>query len=148
MQIHIQAKMTGEFSGDPYCALFTKGSFHTGFRILVSKDGRLLFQFAGLDPKTDGPLAVSTPRQAVPLDRWIDIDLLYAPPADGQAGRAEIKIDGERMTARPVAKPMPVSTAVIGIGCEFGTLLKGPFGKRRPNFPGLIRQVNIQAKAT
>jgi hypothetical protein len=143
MHIHIEAKMTGDFSDDPYCALLTKGSFHTGFRILVGKDGRLLFQFAGLDSKTGGPLAVSTPPGAVPLDRWIDIDLVYASPADGHAGRAEIKIDGKRVAARPVAKPMPVSTAVVGIGCEFGTPLKGPFGKRRPNFPGLIRQVNI-----
>ena len=101
----------------------------------------MLFQFAGLDPKAGGPLSVSTPPGAIPLDRWID--LVYAPPANGKAVRAEIKIDGERLAARPVTRLMGVSTAVVGIGCEFGTPLKGPCGKRRPNFPGLIRQMNI-----
>lgn len=145
VRIHIEAKMTGEFSGNSHCALFTKGSFHTGFRVLIGRDRHLLFQFAGLDPKSGGPLWVNTPPRAVPLDRWTSIDLLYRPPTEGQPGEAEITIDGQRLAAKPAPKPMPVSTAVVGIGCEFRTPTNGPFGKLRPNFPGLIRKVSLRA---
>ena len=145
MRIHVEAKMTGEFAGNSHCALFTKGSFHTGFRVLIGRDQHLLFQFAGLDPKSGGPLWVSTPARAVPLDRWTRIDLLYRPPSEDRPGQAEITIDGQRLAAKPVSKPMPVSTAVVGIGCEFRQPTNGPFGKLRPNFPGLIRKVSLRA---
>ena len=144
MRIRIEAKMTGDFAGEPYCALLTKGDFHTGFRILVGQDRRLLLQFAGLDPKTGGPLSVRTQPGAIALDGWNDIDLVYAPPTDGSAGRAEIKVNGQSLASRSVENPMPISAAVIGIGCEFTAPTKGPYGKRRPNFPGLIRSVRVR----
>ena len=146
MRIHIEAKMTGEFSGNSHCALLTKGSFHTGFRVLVGKDRHLLFQFAGLDPKSAGPLWVRTPPRSVPLDRWMSIDLLYQPPTEGRPGRAEIMIDQKRLAEKPVATPMPVSAAVMGFGCEFRRPIDGPVGKMRPNFPGLIRKVSLQCE--
>jgi len=144
MQIHVEAKMTGDFASDSYCALLTKGDFHTGFRILVGQDRGLLFQLGGLDLESGGPLSVRTSRGAISLDHWSDIDVVYVPPANGNAGRMEIRIDGRRLAGRRVEKPMSVSTAVIGIGCEFGSPLKGPYGKRRPNFPGLIRTVTVR----
>jgi len=144
MRIHIEAKMTGEFTDNSHAALFTKGGFHTGFRVLVGRDRHLLFQFAGLEPKTGGPLWVNTPPDSIPLDRWTSIDLLYRPPTEDDPGSAEITIDGKLLATGPVVNPMPVSTAVIGIGCEFSQPTNGPFGKLRPNFPGLIRTVSVR----
>jgi len=144
MGIHIEAKVTGEFNGNSHCALFTKGSFHTGFRVLIGRDRHLLFQFAGLDPGSGGPLWVSTPPRSVPLNRWTSIDLLYRPPTEDQPGQATITIDGQRLAAKPVPEPMLVSTAVLGIGCEFRQPTNGPFGKLRPNFPGLIRKMSLR----
>jgi len=144
MRIHIEAKMTGEFSGNSHCALFTKGSYHTGFRVLIGKDRHVLFQFAGLDPKTGGPLWVRTPARAMPLGRWVNIDLRYVPPTGDEPGWAEIALDGKRLVRRAISRPMPPSTAVIGFGCEFRMPANGPFGKMRPNFPGLIRRVTVR----
>ncbi len=145
MRLHLEARMAKDFAGKDYCALFTKGSFHTGFRVLVGHDRHLLFQFAGLDPAAGGPLWVKTPPGAVPLDRWVNIDLLYRPPAEDGPGLAEVVIDGKSVVARDLARPMPPSTAIIGIGCEFGNPTLGPNGKKRPNFPGSIRKVTIRA---
>ncbi len=147
MRIHIEAKMTGTFSGNSHCALFTKGSYHIGFRVLVGKDRHVLFQFAGLDPRSSGPLWVCTPPRSLPVDKWVSIDLLYTPPTGGRPGRAEISVDGRRLASNPVVRPMPSCTAVIGIGCEFTTPAAGPYGKRRPNFPGLIRRVTLRRLA-
>ncbi len=144
MRIHIEAKMTGEFAGSPYCALFTKGSFHSGFRVLVGRDRHVLFQFARLDPKSGGPLWVNTPPGALPKGEWASVDLLYVPPSGDKPGRAEVSLNGKRLATKPVARPMEPSTAPVGIGCEFTQPANGPFGKKRPNFPGLIRRVRVR----
>lgn len=148
MHIHLEARLTGRIAGNPYCALFTKGGFHTGFRVLVGEDRHVLFQLAGLDSETGGPLWVRTRAHAVPENRWFTLDLRYVPPAAAKPGRAEIFLDGRRVAVRPVHEPMAVSAAVIGLGCEFRTPTAGPFGKRRPNFPGLIRKVVVRTPTT
>ena len=136
--------MTGGFTGNSFCALFTKGSFQTGFRVLVGQNRHLLFQLAGLDPQAGGPLWVATSPGVVPLNRWVSIDLTYVPPRNGRPGRASIEVDGHSVAAKKVSMAMPASTAIIGIGCEFSLPTMGPTGKRRPNFPGLIRRVVLR----
>jgi hypothetical protein len=147
MRIHIEVKMLGEFAGDPFCALLTKGSFSTGFRILVGKDRTVLFQIARLDPKNpDRPAWLSTKAGALPLDRWTTLDFLYLPPVDKQSGEMEIRIDDQPAASTTLAGPMKPSSAVVGIGCEFRRPTSGPTGKFRPNFPGLIRRFEIHGK--
>jgi hypothetical protein len=145
MEIRIEAKMTDDFAGDEFCALFTKGSYATGFRILVRKDRHLLFQFAELNEGT--PLWVLS---NAPLlkDEWMTITLRYRPPVGEQPGEATIHFGDAEQGRAPIPVPMRPSTAVIGIGCEFKPdPRQGPTGKLRPNFPGLIRSVTIKALA-
>lgn len=136
MRIDVEVRMTDGFTGNDYCALFTKGSFSTGFRVLVRKDDTLLFQFANLD---DGqPLWVHS-KMPLPRDQWVSIVLLYRPPVGDTPGEAVIRFGDIEQARTPVLLPMAPSPAVIGIGCEFTNPVGGPKGKRRPNFPGLIR---------
>lgn len=139
-RIEIEAKMTGRFSGNDYCALLTKGSFHTGFRVLVRKDGVLLLQFAGL--AEGNPLWVHT-KAPLPMDAWLDIVLTYRPPDEGEPGEAVICIGGVEQARQAITVAMPASSAVIGVGCEFTDPRAGPTGKRRPNFPGLVRRLRM-----
>jgi len=140
MEIDIEAKMTGDFTGDPYCALLTKGSYHTGFRILVHNKGKLLFQLAGLD--NGKPLGVLSSR-ALPKNKWVKIKLVYCPPQGDQSGEACIFIDGQEQGRRSIAAAMQPSAAVLGIGCEFRQPIGQPKVKLRPNFPGLIRSFSL-----
>ncbi|MBT3377498.1 MAG: hypothetical protein HN742_03915 [Lentisphaerae bacterium] len=142
MRIEIEAKMTDTFDGNDFCALLTKGSFATGFRILVRKDGKLLFQFAKLNE--GNPLWVYS-ESPLPRNEWVRIALTYRPPTADGPGEAAIQF-GEALEGRaPIEVAMPASTSVIGIGCEFTDPRGGPTGKRRPNFPGLIRSFTIGA---
>jgi hypothetical protein len=143
MEIRIEAKMTDDFTGNDFCALFTKGSYATGFRILVRKDRHLLFQFAQLNE--GNPLWVLS-KAPLPMGEWVTITLAYHPPADGKPGEATIHFGDTEQARAPIPVAMRPSTAVIGIGCEFRPdPRQGPTGKLRPNFPGLIRSVTIQA---
>jgi hypothetical protein len=139
MRIEIEAKLTGQPQGD-LVALLTKGSYSTGFRVLVRNDGRLLFQLAKLDEGR--PLAVVS-KSVLPRNQWVRIELAYRPPDEQTPGEASIRFADRDEGRQPVLVPMPPSKAVIGIGCEFGDPTMGPTGKLRPNFPGLLRRVTI-----
>ncbi len=144
MILQIEAKMTGGFEGNEYCALLTKGSFHTGFRLLVGRDRHVLFQIAGIGPDRDRPLGVKSAPDVFPLDRWVRIEVLYLPPGKAGKGKVELRIEGRRLAAAGIARPMSPSAAVMGVGCEFRSPTTGPFGKFRPNFPGLIRRLAVR----
>jgi hypothetical protein len=143
MEIQIEARMTGDFTGNDYCALFTKGSYHSGFRTLVRGDGHVLFQFAELDK--GNPFWVLS-KAPLPKDKWVTITLTYRPPVGEEPGEATIRFGDVQQAREPIPIAMRPSTAVIGIGCEFKPdPRQGPRGKLRPNFPGLIRAVTIKA---
>ena len=141
MAIELDVKMTGTFEGNDYCALLTKGSFHTGFRILVRRDARVLFQFAGIGE--GGPLWLHS-AEPLPKERWTVLSLVYSAPREGDPGRASIAVDGRASGQTLVPIAMPESSAVWGLGCEFTDPSDGPRGKQRPNFPGLIRRVTVR----
>ncbi|NOY82589.1 MAG: hypothetical protein GXP31_16445 [Kiritimatiellaeota bacterium] len=144
MVLRVEAKMTGGFEGNEYCALLTKGSFHTGFRLLVGQDRHVLFQIAGIGPDQGRPLGISSGPRALPLDRWARIEVVYLPPPPGGSGKVELRIDGRRVGQVAVGRAMSPSAAVVGVGCEFRRPTTGPFGKLRPNFPGLIRRFSVR----
>jgi len=140
MRIEIEAKLTGDIAGDDFNALLTKGSYNTGSRVLVRRDGKLLLQLARI--KEGSPLWVYS-SDPLPRDRWVRIALTYTPPRREAPGEATIEFDGKSQAHEPVEAGVNPSPAVIGIGCEFTTPAQGPVGKRRPYFPGLIRSVTI-----
>ena len=141
MTIEIELKCTGEFTGNDFSAILTKGSFHCGFRILMRRDGHVLFQLARLGEK-DTPLWLLS-EEPLPRDRWVTLVCVYKPPLEGRAGCAVQTIDGKHRVECAVPAPMPQVAAVIGVGCEFKNPLAGPYGKFRPNFHGLIRRVKV-----
>lgn len=140
LRLEVEAKWTGEIQGDPFAALLTKGSFSTGFRLLLNKDGYVLFQLANLDKGQ--PLNV-TSKSVLPRNEWVRIEVTYRPPAGQQAGEATLRFDGHDQARKPVPVAMRPSNAAIGLGCEFGDPTAALTGKRRPNFPGLIRRVAL-----
>lgn len=145
MEIRIEAKQTDDFTGNEFCALFTKGSYATGFRVLVRQDRHLLFQFAELDQGS--PLWVLS-QDPLPKDEWVTITLTYRPPSGEQPGEATIRFGDKEQARTPIPVAMRPSTAVFGLGCEFKPdPRQGPTGKLRPNFPGLIRSFTIKATA-
>ena len=139
-RIEIEVKQTGGFEGDDYCALLTKGSYNQGFRVLVGRDGRLLYQLAQAD--AGGPLWIHS-RNPLPKDRWVALRLEHRAAGEGIAGEAYIYFDNVLEARVSVPLPMRPYPATVGIGCEFTTPVAGPRGKRRPNFPGLIRFLRL-----
>ena len=140
MRIEIDAKLIGKLPADDWAALLTKGSFSTGFRVLVRKDGRLMLQFANLDHGK--PLAVLS-ASPLPRNEWVRVSLTYSPPNGQMPGEAVIRFNDHVEARRPVLIPMQAANALVGVGCEFTDPESGPIGKRRPNFPGLIRRLEI-----
>ena len=145
MEITVEAMLADDFTGDDFCALLTKGSYATGFRVLVRQDRHLLFQFAELDQ--GAPLWVLS-QDPLPKGEWLTIVLTYRPPVGEQPGEATIRFGDKEEARAPIPVAMRPSTAVFGLGCEFKPdPRQGPTGKQRPNFPGLIRSLSIKATA-
>lgn len=141
-KIAIEAKMTGKFSGD-YCALLTQGNFFNGFRILIRKSRKVLFQFGGLG--NNRPLDVYT-KKPFPVNRWTKLEINYQPSHSGSQGSLTIKLDGENVGNTRLSKPMIIDNeSLLGIGCEPNGLLHAgrKLIMRRPNFPGIIRKLNV-----
>ncbi len=142
-KLQITATMTGKFKGNLYCALLTQGDFFHGFRIVIRKTQKLLFQFGGLG--NNKPLAILT-KKTFPMNKWTKLEFIYIAPDKTKQGSLTLKIDGKHAGTTPLPKSMIIDNkSLLGVGCE-------PNGRpragrklpmRRPNFPGLIKSVTI-----
>jgi hypothetical protein len=142
-KLKIAAKMTGKFKGNSFCALLTQGNFYHGFRILIRKDQKLLFQFGGLGDNK--PLWIWA-EKPFPMNKWTNLEFTYIAPDSTKQGSLTIKIAGKYAGTTPLPKSMIIDNkSLLGIGCEPNGQPRA--GKklpmRRPNFPGLIKSVTI-----
>lgn len=135
--------MTAKFSGNSFCALLTQGGFYNGFRLLIRKDQKLLFQFGGIG--NNKPLWIFASK-SFPMNKWTKVEISYRPPAGRSQGSLNVKLDGRQVANTRLSKAMISSKgALLGIGCEpKGIATRGKKQlMTRPNFPGLIRKLNI-----
>ncbi len=143
-KLNLEVKMTDQITGGNYAALFTKGSYNSGFRLLVKKSGQLLFQMSRMFGKN--PLNLLT-NYKIPLNKWVKISVTYRAPENGVPGEATLTVDDRKTITAKVPRNIDNNevTRVIGIGCQFREmpLVMRKKKKYYPNFPGFIRNIFI-----